>query len=49
MRVKDKEMKEVIIVITTVLYGSETWTLDAQEKGKVEMFEMSRLRNKWAT
>ena len=33
------------VVIPTVVYGSETWSLSAQERRKVEVFEMMCLRN----
>ena len=33
------------IVIPTVVYGSETWSLSAKERSKIEVFEMMCLRN----
>ena len=33
------------VVIPTVVYGSETWSLSAQERRKIELFEMMCLRN----
>ena len=33
------------VVIPTVVYGSETWSLSAQERRKIEVFEMMCLRN----
>ena len=33
------------IVIPTRVYGSETWSLSAQERRKIEVFEMMCLRN----
>ena len=34
-----KELYE-ILVISTVVYGSEIWSLSVQEKRKIEIFEM---------
>ena len=33
------------VVIPTVVYGSKTWSLSAQERRKIEVFEMMCLRN----
>ena len=33
------------IVIPTLVYGSETWSLSARERRKIEVFEMMRFRN----
>ena len=33
------------VVIPTVVYGSETWSLSAQERIKIGVFEMMCLRN----
>ena len=33
------------IVIPTVVYDSETWSLSVQERRKIEVFEMMCLRN----
>ena len=33
------------VVIPTVVYGSKTWALSAQERRKIEVFEMMCLRN----
>ena len=33
------------VVIPTVVYGSEKWTLSAQERRKIKVFEVMRLRN----
>ena len=33
------------VVIPTVVYGSETWSLSAQERRKIEVFKMMCLRN----
>ena len=33
------------VVIRTVVYGSEMWSLSAQEKTKIEVFDMTCLRN----
>ena len=33
------------VVIQTVLYGSEAWSLRAQESRKIEVFKMMCLRN----
>ena len=33
------------VVIPTVVYGWETWALSAQERRKIEVFEMMCLRN----
>ena len=33
------------VVIPTVVYGWETWSLSAQERRKIEVFEMMCLRN----
>ena len=33
------------VVIPTVVYGSETWSLSAQERSRIEVFEMMCLRN----
>ena len=33
------------LVIPTVVYGSETWSLNAQERKKIEVFEMMCLNN----
>ena len=32
-------------MIPTVVYGSEIWSLSAQERRKIEVFEMVCLRN----
>ena len=33
------------VVTPTVVYGSETWSYGAQERRKIEVFEMMCLRN----
>ena len=33
------------VVIPTVVYGSEMWSLSAQERIKIKVFEMMCLRN----
>ena len=33
------------VVIPTVVYDSETWSLGAQERSKMELFKMICLRN----
>ena len=33
------------VVIPTVVYGSEMWSLSASERRKIEVFEMMCLRN----
>ena len=33
------------VVIPSVVYGSETWSLSAQERRKIQVFEMMCLRN----
>ena len=32
-------------MISTVVYGSESWSLSAKERRKIEVFEMMCLRN----
>ena len=45
---KDMEAENYIyelyerVVIRIVVYGSETWSLSAQERRKIEVFEMRR-------
>ena len=33
------------LVIPTVVYGSETWSLSAEERRNIEVYEMMRWRN----
>ena len=33
------------VVIPTIVYGSETWSLSSQERRKIEVFKMTCLRN----
>ena len=43
-----RELKREVyerVVIPTMVYGSETWSLSAQERRKIEVFEMMCLRN----
>ena len=43
-----REVKQELyerVVIPTVIYGSETWSLIAQDRRKIEVFEMIYLRN----
>ena len=35
------------VVMPTMLYGSETWSLGAQERIKLKVVEMMCLRNMW--